>query len=159
MASTRPRTTKTCKKAVSNFLPEDKDKKIKDKEEDDDKEEGEKTMDYQDPSRTVNIIFGGEGCLSRRMGKTNCSRDTINGTCHTKISQAKRGPNFPISFSTEDQWTNFFEPGKLSLLLDPVVAGVRLTKALIDSGSGLNILFASTLCQMGLEFSKIRPTK
>ena len=65
----------------------------------------------------------------------------------------------PMSFSTEDQWTNFFEPRKLSLLLDPVVAGVRLTKALIDSGSGLNILFASTLCQMGLEFSKIRPTK
>ena len=65
MASTRPRTAETCKKAVSNFLPEDKDKKIKDKEEDDDKEEGEKTMDYQDPSRTVSIIFGGEGCLSR----------------------------------------------------------------------------------------------
>ena len=90
------------------------------------------------------------------MGKTNCSRDTINGTCHTKYLKLCE---VPISFSTEDQWTNFFEPGKLSLLLDHVVAGVRLTKALIDGGSGLNILFASTLCQMGLEFSKIRPTK
>ena len=60
----------------------------------------------------------------------------------------------PISFSMEDQWTSFFEPRKLSLVLDPVVAGVRLTKVLIDGGSGLNILFASTMRQMRLEFTK-----
>jgi len=65
----------------------------------------------------------------------------------------------PISFSREDQWTSFSEPGKLPLVLDPVVAGVRLTKVLIDGGSGLNILFASTLRQMGLEFGKIKTTK
>ena len=47
----------------------------------------------------------------------------------------------------------------IPLVLDPVVVGVRLTKVLIDGGSGLNILFASTLRHMGLEFSKIRPTK
>ena len=65
----------------------------------------------------------------------------------------------PISFSREDQWTSFSEPGKLRLVLGPVVAGMRLTKILIDGGSGLNILFASTLRQMGLEFGKIKPTK
>ena len=65
----------------------------------------------------------------------------------------------PISFSREDRWTSFFEPWKLPLVLDPVVVGVRLTKVLIDGGSGLNILFASTLRQMGLEFGKIKPTK
>jgi hypothetical protein len=58
-----------------------------------------------------------------------------------------------ISFSRDDQWTNFLEPGKFPLVLDPVVAEVRLTKVLIDGGSGLNLIFASTLRKMGLDFT------
>ena len=54
---------------------------------------------------------------------------------------------------------HFSEPGNLPLVLDLIVAGVRLTKVLIDGGSGLNILFASTLHQIGLNFTKISPTK
>jgi hypothetical protein len=37
--------------------------------------------------------------------------------------------------------------------LDSVVAEVRLTKVLIDGGSGLNLIFASTLRKMGLNFA------
>jgi hypothetical protein len=58
----------------------------------------------------------------------------------------------PISFSRDDQWTSFLEPGKFPLVLDPVVVEVRLTKMLIDGGSGLNLIFASTLRKMGLDF-------
>jgi hypothetical protein len=54
----------------------------------------------------------------------------------------------PISFSCNDQWTSFSEPSKFPLVLDPV----RLTKVLIDGGSGLNLIFASTLRKMGLDF-------
>jgi hypothetical protein len=42
----------------------------------------------------------------------------------------------PISFYRDDQWTSFLEPGKFPLVLDPVVAEVRLTKVLIDGRSG-----------------------
>jgi hypothetical protein len=59
----------------------------------------------------------------------------------------------PISFSRDDQWTSFSEPGKFPLVLDPVVAEVRLTKVLIDGGSGLNLIFTSTLRKMGLDFT------
>jgi hypothetical protein len=59
----------------------------------------------------------------------------------------------PISFSRNDQWTSFSEPGKFPLVLDPVVAEVWLTKVLIDSESGLNLIFASTLRKMGLDFT------
>jgi hypothetical protein len=38
------------------------------------------------------------------------------------------------------------------LVLDPVVAEVKLTKVLIDGGSGLNLIFVSTLKKMGLDF-------
>jgi hypothetical protein len=61
----------------------------------------------------------------------------------------------PISFSQEDQWTSFSEPGKFLLVLDPVVAGSQLTRVLIDGGSDLNLLFASTLKKMGVDISKM----
>jgi hypothetical protein len=41
------------------------------------------------------------------------------------------------------------------LVLDPVVAEVRLTKVLIDGGNGLNLIFASTLRKTGLDFTNI----
>jgi hypothetical protein len=61
----------------------------------------------------------------------------------------------PISFSRDDQWTSFSEPGKFSFVQDPVVAGSQLTRVLIDGGSGLNLLFASTLKKLGLDISKM----
>jgi hypothetical protein len=36
-----------------------------------------------------------------------------------------------------------------------VVAGARLTRALIDGGSRLNILFTKTLKKMGLEITNL----
>jgi len=41
------------------------------------------------------------------------------------------------------------------LVLDPVVVGARLTRTLIDGGSGLNILFAKTLKKMGLDITNL----
>jgi hypothetical protein len=58
-----------------------------------------------------------------------------------------------ISFSRDDQWTSFSEPCKFPLVLDPVVAEVRITRVLIDGGSGLKLIFASTLRKMGLDFT------
>jgi hypothetical protein len=63
-----------------------------------------------------------------------------------------RWSEVPNSFSCDDQWTSFSEPSKFPLVLDLVVAEVRLTKVLIDGGSGLNLIFASTLREMGLDF-------
>jgi hypothetical protein len=39
---------------------------------------------------------------------------------------------------------SFSEPEKFPLVLDPVVAEVKLTKILIDGESGLNLIFVST---------------
>jgi hypothetical protein len=68
------------------------------------------------------------------------------------VPRPLRWSEVPISFSCNDQWTSFSEPGKFPLVLDLVVAEVRLTKVLIDGGSGLNLIFASTLRKMGLDF-------
>jgi hypothetical protein len=68
------------------------------------------------------------------------------------VPRPLRWSEVPIAFSRDDQWTIFSEPGKFPLVLDPVVAEVRLTKVLIDGGSDLNLIFASTLRKMGLDF-------
>jgi hypothetical protein len=76
------------------------------------------------------------------------------------IPRPLRWSEVPISFSRDDQWISFSEPGKFPLVLDPVVAEVRLTKVLIDGGSGLNLIFASTLRKMGLDFTDmLAPSK
>jgi hypothetical protein len=61
----------------------------------------------------------------------------------------------PITFSRADQWTSFSEPGCFPLILKPVVAGYRLNKVLIDSESGLNVLFTNTLKKMKLDITHI----
>ena len=40
-------------------------------------------------------------------------------------------------------------------MVDPVVGGTRLTKVLMDGGSGLNILYAEALEGMGIPMSKL----
>jgi hypothetical protein len=68
------------------------------------------------------------------------------------VPRALRWSEVPISFSCDDQWTSFSEPGKFPLVLDPVVAEVRLTRVL-NGRSGLNHIFASTLRKMGLDLT------
>ena len=52
------------------------------------------------------------------------------------------------------------EPGKFPLVLDLVVQGSKLTRVLIDDGSGLNLIFAGTLAKMGLNYmSLLTPSK
>ncbi|KAF8666369.1 hypothetical protein HU200_053472 [Digitaria exilis] len=62
-----------------------------------------------------------------------------------------------ITWSREDQWAEITSPGRYPLVLETVVANSRLTKVLIDGGSGLNLIFAKTLKSMGLDTSALQP--
>ena len=44
-------------------------------------------------------------------------------------------------------------------MVDPIIGMKRLTKVLIDGGSGLNIRYAKTLDAMGIDQSHIQPTR
>ena len=48
---------------------------------------------------------------------------------------------YPIQFSREDQWTSVGNAGHYPLVLDPTIAGMTVTKVLIDGGARLNIIF------------------
>ena len=44
-------------------------------------------------------------------------------------------------------------------MVDPIIGTKRLTKVLMDGGSGLNIMYAETLDTMGIDRWCIRPTR
>jgi hypothetical protein len=129
-----------------------KKNKLVDKEPEEDNQ-GDKSHNakFQDASKIVNISFGGDGDFSSRRDQKLLLREIM--FVELAVPRPIRWSEVPISFSRNDQWTSFSEPGKFPLVLDPVVAEVRLTKVLITGGSGLNLIFASTLRKMGLDFT------
>ena len=43
-------------------------------------------------------------------------------------------------------------------MVDPIISTKRLTKVLMDGGSGLNIMYAKTLDEMGVDRTCLCPT-
>jgi len=61
-----------------------------------------------------------------------------------------------ITFDRSDHTNRIPNPGSYPLIVDPIFAETRLTKVLMDGGSGLNILYAETLILMGISKSRLR---
>jgi hypothetical protein len=104
--------------------------------------------DFQEPDKTVNVLFGG---LPNRWAQKATRREVLN--IEPAVPTPLRWSEVPITLSRADQWTSFSEPGPFPLVLKLVVAGSRLNKVLIDGGSGLNVLFTKTLKKMKLDIT------
>jgi hypothetical protein len=131
------------RRTFSNPVGGKKNKKSVDKEpEDDDQGDQAHNTKLQDASKTINIIFGGDGDFGSRREQKLLLREIMS--VEPAAPRPLHWSEVPISFSRDNQWTSFLEPGKFPLVLDPMVAEVRLTKVLIDGGSGLNLIFART---------------
>jgi hypothetical protein len=127
--------------------------KNKDKEEDNKKKDEDNTKDkgFQQPKGIVTVIFSGvPGSKSKHQDKL---------ALHNIIAAEPAVPRYlnwsqyPIQFSREDQWTSVGNAGLYPLVLDPTIAGMTVTKVLIDMRAGLNIIFLETLRKMGLDFA------
>jgi hypothetical protein len=140
------------RRTFSNSGGGKKNKKPVDKEpEDDDQEDQRCNTKFQDASKAVNVIFRGEGDFGSRRDQKLLLQEIMS--IEPAVPRPLCWSEVPISFSCDDQWTSFSEPGQFPLVLDLVVAEVRLTKVLINGGSGLNLIFTSTLRKMGLNFT------
>jgi hypothetical protein len=87
--------------------------------------------DFQEPYKMVNILFG---VLPTKRSQKATRREVLN--IEPAVPTPLRWSEVPITFSRTDQWTSFSEPGWFSLVLKSVVTGSRLSKVLIDGGSG-----------------------
>ena len=103
------------------------------------------------------MIYRGDSSFNRRSQKLVWWE---NLKMEPAVQKPLKHNEAPITFSREDPWTSFSEPRKFPLVLDPMVAGSILTRVLIDGGSGLNLIFMSTISKMGLDISdKLKPSK
>jgi hypothetical protein len=83
-------------------------RKQKDKE---DEEGGDKSraQDFQDLKNVINVIFGGDGGFPAKRAQklTLCEILSVEPA----MTRPLRYSEVPISFSRDDQWTRFSEPG------------------------------------------------
>jgi hypothetical protein len=112
------------------------------------KKADEDNGDFQEPDKTVNVLFGG---LPTKRSQKATRREVLNN--EPAVPTPLRWSEVPITFSRADQWTSFSEPGRFPLVLKPVVAGSKLNKVLIYGGSGINVLFTKTLKNMKLNIT------
>jgi hypothetical protein len=104
----------------------------------------------------VFLIFGGPTVdMSNRQRKRER---------HEALAVEKAPPSFldwsedAITFSREDHPNRIPNPGQYPLVVDPVIGNARFSKVLMDGGSSLNILYAHTLCLLGIGLDQLWPS-
>ena len=65
----------------------------------------------------------------------------------------------PITFDRQDHPTSICHGGSAALVLDPIIDGFHLTRVLMDGGNNLNLLYQDTARKMGINPSRIKPTR
>ena len=53
-----------------------------------------------------------------------------------------------ITYDQRDHSSHIAQPSRYPLIVDPIICKKRITKVLMDGGSGLNILYVNTLDAM-----------
>ena len=79
-------------------------------------------------------------------------------TCARRHSRFLEWSEQTISFGQEDHPEIIGSPGRLPLVVDPLIGGCRFPKVLMDGGSGINILYVSTLHRMDVPLEALRPS-
>ena len=64
-----------------------------------------------------------------------------------------------VTFARRGHPTSIRHGGSAALVLDPIIHGFHLTRVLMDGGSSLNLLYRDTVRKMGIDPSRIKPTK
>jgi hypothetical protein len=105
---------------------------------------------FQHTKRSINMIVGGLKSSTSRRRYRKDSREV--NLIHTKPSQPLRWSEQPITFSRADHWVHVPDLGSYPLVVEPNIEGALLGQTLIDSRSGLNVIFVDTLKKMDFNF-------
>jgi hypothetical protein len=104
----------------------------------------------------VHMIFGGSpGRPSRRCEKL--IRREVMSADVAKPSYLKWSEVL-ITFDRKDHPDTIPQPGSYPLVVAPLFKSKRIHKVLMDGGSGINVLYASMLDEMGIPQSALRPS-
>jgi len=65
----------------------------------------------------------------------------------------------PIQFDIRDHLVNLYDGPLLPLIIKPYISNYKVGQTLVDSGSGLNLLFATAYDSLGLPRKTLRLVK
>src|SRR5438132_5126884 len=105
------------------------------------------------PEHQLNMIYGGTEAYESKRKQKLVARE-INAITPA-VPKYLKWSEVPITFDRADHPDRVQHPSRYPLSLDPIVQTVKLNRALIDGGSGLNILFAKTLDDMKIPCSDL----
>ena len=102
------------------------------------------------------MIFGGSKAYDcKRRQKITCREVYVTELATPAFL---RWLESAITFDWTDHLKSVPQLGRYPLMVDPIIGTKRLTKVLMDGGSGLNIMYAETLDAMGINQERILPT-
>jgi hypothetical protein len=104
----------------------------------------------------MHMIFGGSPARPSRRREKLIQCEVFNADV-TKPSYLKWSEVL-ITFDRKDHPDNVPQPGSYPLVLTPLFKSRRVHKVLMDGGSGINVLYASTLDEMGIPRSALKPS-
>ena len=99
------------------------------------------------------MIFGGSAAYDSkcRQKLTHCEVYMAKLAMPTLL----RWLESAITFDRTDHPESVLQSGRYPLVIDPIIGTKRLTKVLMDGGSGLNIMYAETLDALGIDRSRV----
>ena len=103
------------------------------------------------------MIFGGSAAYDSKHRQKVARREVY--TAELATPAFLRWSEAAINFDRADHLGAVPHPGRYPLIVDPIVGPKRLTKVLMDGGSGLNVMYAKTLDEMGVDWTNLRPTR
>ena len=95
------------------------------------------------------MIFGGSMAYDSKCRQKVVCRELY--TAGPATPAFLRWSESTITFDQTDHPDAVPHPGRYPLVIDPIIGPKRLTKVLMDGGSGLNIMYAKTLDEMGVD--------
>nr|AAQ56335.1 putative gag-pol polyprotein [Oryza sativa Japonica Group] len=144
------------KKSLAKHMASEKGKRVRMVEKDAKAPTQESDSAYQDSDLHVSHIFGGSMAYSSKREYKKVEREvcsTWQGAApKMKWSEQK------IEFSEEDHPKTAVIPGRYPIMVKPTIRNIKVARVLIDGGSSINLLFASTLDAMGIPRSELTPT-
>jgi hypothetical protein len=110
---------------------------------------------YPGEDGAVHVIFGGSPARPSRRLEKLIRREVFNAD--TARPSYLKWLEVLITFDRKDHPDHVPQPGFYPLVVAPLIKSKRVHKVLMDGGSGINVLYASTLDDMGIPRSQLRP--
>ena len=103
------------------------------------------------------MIFGGSTAYDSRRCQKVARREVY--TAGPAMPAYLRWSESTITFDQTDHPDAVPHLGRYPLVIDPIIGPKRLTKVLMDGGSGLNIMYAKMLDEMGVDRTNLHPIR